>query len=138
MSDTAPKCLSDLARKAKTEVETVRYYIRVGLLKDPRQPGSLTCMASALQTLRFIRRSRELGFSIREIRQLLDLRSSPEARRGDVRQFVALKINELGTQISRLTEIRAELQSLVQRCRAESATAQCPILSGLQPETDSN
>lgn len=120
-----------LARAAGSNVETVRYYERQGLIgAPPRTSGGHRQYDDAdLQRLTFIRRSRELGFSITDIRRLLSLadgaRACDDAR--DIAQDHLMTIRE---KISDLKRMESTLETMIRGCRP-GETPRCPILQSL-------
>ncbi|MDB4933823.1 MAG: MerR family transcriptional regulator [Labilithrix sp.] len=115
--------IGELARSAGVGVETVRYYQRRGLFPEPpRQPRSTREYApDALELLRFIRRARGLGFTIKEIERLLALRRS----RKDARDLVALltgKASELEREVRELHAAIHVLREMAAKCEALSPT----------------
>ncbi len=119
-----------LAREAGVNVETVRYYHRIGLLEEPPRPsGSYRHYPlEAVARLRFIRRAQGLGFSLAEIRELLAL---GEEACDDVRRRAEAKLKQVEVQIQDLEKLRALLRDLVQRCEAGSNARGCPIVQSL-------
>ncbi len=124
--------IGTVARKAGVNVETVRYYQRIGLLAEPaRPPGGVRRYAEAtVARLRFIRRAQQLGFSLDEIRNLLVLNDSVHCR--EARSLAALKLAAVDSRIADLRALRKRLRELVAACDA-GATSACPILDTLSP-----
>src|ERR687896_82889 len=92
---TKPLTIGQVARQSGVGVETVRFYEREGLLPRPSREASSgyrQYSPEAVSRLRFIRRAKELGFTLREIGELLDLRVDPATNRGDVKRRTAAKI----------------------------------------------
>jgi MerR family copper efflux transcriptional regulator len=115
--------IGELARSAGVGVETVRYYQRRGLFPEPpRQPRSTREYApEALELLRFIRRARGLGFTIKEIERLLVLRRS----RKDARELVAMltgKATELERQVRELQAAIQVLRGMAEKCEGLAPT----------------
>src|SRR5207245_5906276 len=108
-----PLTIGHLAREAGVNLETVRYYERQGLLaKPPRSASGYRLFPSdAARRLRFIRRARELGFSLKEIRELLSLRVSRRTTSADIRTRAEAKIVDIEAKIKRSEEHTSELQS---------------------------
>jgi len=133
-----PKCLTvgHLAREAGVNLETVRYYERRGLLaKPPRSASGYRLFPSdAARRLKFIRRSQELGFSLAEIRELLSLRVSPNAKSADVRRRAEAKIADIDARIKSLDSMKATLRKLTKVCAGCGPVAECPILESLDRE----
>jgi Hg(II)-responsive transcriptional regulator len=123
----------DLARLAKVNVETLRFYERQGLLPVPprRASGYREYPPEAVELVRFIRRAQELGFTLREIKELLTLREVPRATCGDVVVLARRKVAEIDTKINDLSAMRAALTQLLQGCSGKAPIAQCPIIESL-------
>lgn len=128
--------IGHLARKAGVNLETVRYYERRGLL--PKPPRSLSGYrlypTDAARRLRFIQRAKELGFSLREIKELLSLRVSPGLSRAEVRLRAEAKIADIQTKIQSLQSIEKTLRQLTKACGACGPVSECPILESLDRE----
>lgn len=125
-----------LARSADVSVQTVRYYERRGLLGEPRRraSGYREYDRSSLDRLRFIRRAQQLGFTLREIGDLLALRLDPGTTAADIKARAAIKIDDIDRRLRDLGEIRHALVHLAGRCRGGRApTGDCPLLDALGP-----
>src|SRR5947208_17062014 len=126
--------IGQVARQAGVGVETVRFYEREGLLEEParRESGYRQYEEGAVFRLRFIRRAKELGFTLREIAELLALRDDPDASRADVRQRAEAKVADIEARIRDLQRMRDALSRLTAACHGEGpATDGCPILEAL-------
>jgi Hg(II)-responsive transcriptional regulator len=123
----------DLARLAEVNVETLRFYERKGLLPVPprRASGYRDYPPETVDFVRFIRRAQTLGFSLREIKELLALRSVPRATCGDVVVLARKKVQEIDTRITDLRAMRAALTKLLRGCTGTAPLAQCPIIESL-------
>ena len=128
--------IGHLAKETGVSLETVRYYERRGLLpKPPRSASGYRLFpAEAARRLRFIRRAQELGFSLREIRELLSLRVSPKASSAEVRKRAEGKIAEIDAKINTLESMRKTLRKLTKSCAGCGSTTECPILESLDKE----
>lgn len=130
--------IGKVARLAEIGVETVRFYEREGLIEEPprRESGYRQYPEETIQRLRFIRRAKELGFTLREIRELLELRVDlPSAAACDaVRKLAEEKIADVRRKIVTLQRMEAVLVRLAESCRTRAITASCPILEVLQEE----
>jgi len=126
--------IGELGRLTGTKVETIRYYERIGLLTAPeRTAGNYRAYSPEdLNRLSFIRRSRDLGFSLDQVRALLDLsddRNRPcEAIDGIAREHLA----EVDRKIADLRALRRELGSMISQCRC-GTVADCRIIEALSP-----
>ncbi len=121
----------ELAKCGQVNPETIRYYERSGLLPLPERSESNYRLftPTAVQRIRFIKRAQAVGFSLDEIRTLLDLKSSAEATTGDVRTMVSDKISEIDQKIAALQAMRDELTVLFDDCPGgDHPTEECPIL----------
>jgi MerR family transcriptional regulator, mercuric resistance operon regulatory protein len=124
--------IGQLARRARVNIETVRYYHRRGLLPKPSRPSSgyRRYSTEALARLSFIRRAQQLGFTLREIRELLSLGD------GSCRQALALAVakqTDIRSRIQDLTSMERTLQRLIGRCRRGHTTT-CAIVETLSRE----
>ena len=125
--------ISQLAKHAGVNVETVRYYERRGLLPAPLRSASGYRQYSQddVAYLRFIRRAQTLGFSLKEIVELLALRVAPETTCEDVRKQAQHKMADVEAKIHTLNRIKGALQQLIVACSGQGPTSACPILEAL-------
>jgi len=127
--------ISQLARDAGVNLETIRYYERIGMLRQPRKPsrGWRQYDEDALRRIQFIKRCQELGFTLAEVRELLELRSSKSPRTCKrVRTKAANKLEQIDGKIRDLVAVRKALSELAQACPEDGSGAQCPILDALE------
>lgn len=117
-----------LAKAAGVGVETVRYYQRRGLLAEPaRPPGEIRRYGDAdIRRLRFIRSAQAAGFTLSEIKELLDLDASDDRPRA--RELAAARVAAIDSKISELQEARDALAGLATAC-AKGRDGPCPILT---------
>ncbi|MGQ0534026.1 MAG: MerR family transcriptional regulator [Caulobacteraceae bacterium] len=120
-----------LSAQTGVNVETVRYYERIGLLpKPPRSKGGRRLYdAAASRRLAFIRRARELGFSIDEIRALIVL-SARNGRCADVYALTCKHLTDIRAKIADLKKLERTLAKTAERC-ARDASPDCPIIEAL-------
>ena len=125
-----------LARATGTKVETIRWYGRVGLLPAPaRSAGNYRTYGEAhLGRLSFIRRARDLGFSLDQIRTLLDLAEDRERSCDAVDVIASEHLEDVDRKIADLQALRRELDSLIGQCR-HGKVAECRIIEALGPST---
>ena len=131
-----PFTIGHLAREAGINIETVRYYEREGLLPKATRSASGYRLFSvnAAQRLRFIRRAQDLGFSLKEIRELLALRLSQKPSCAEVLRRTEVKISEIEAKIKSLESMRKCLRKLTQSCNENVPLSECPILESLDGE----
>jgi Cu(I)-responsive transcriptional regulator len=122
-----------VARLAGVGVETVRFYEREGLLDRPtrRESGYRQYTADAVTRLRFIKRAKELGFQLKEIKELIALRIDPDTDRADVRQRAEAKMADMEARIQALQRMRDALLTLTAACDGDGPAMGCPILAAL-------
>jgi len=132
--------IGELAREAGIGVETIRFYEREGLLPEPprrravHHRGYRIYGDEALRRLKFIRRAKELGFTLAEIRSLLDLRFSDQTGCLEVRVQAARHLNDVEERLRDLVRIRDALTNLIDKCEAKKdvGESECPILHYLE------
>jgi len=128
--------IGDLARATQTKVETIRYYERIGLLAAPaRTAGNYrSYRAEHLNRLSFIRRARDLGFSIDQVRTLLDLSDQKDRSCTAVDAVAREHLADVERKIADLDVLRRELKELIDQCR-QGTIAECRIVEALAPQS---
>ena len=121
--------IGEVARRSGTGIETIRYYEREGLLPPPqrRPSGYRQYDGATVERLDYIRRAKELGFTLAEVRDLLDL-SSAAPTCEHVRHRAEAKIADIEGKIRSLQRMRRSLGRIVDRCRAKDAAEDCPLV----------
>lgn len=131
--------IGTLAERAGVNVQTVRYYERIGILPKPSRSkaGYRRYGEDAVARLRFIRHAAQLGFSLTETRELLSLRARQGAPCGTVRTRAAAKLATIDAKLEELHELRDAVARLVRTCSGNTAVEHCSILAALdEPETN--
>ncbi len=130
-NDDRPFTIGKLSRLSGVGIETIRYYERIRLLPRPPRSrnGRRSFGADSLGALTFIRRCRELGFSLDDIRALLALRAS-ERRCSDVKTIAARHLDAVRAKLQTLREMELGLTELVAICPGDAST-ECPVLEAL-------
>ena len=128
--------IGKLANATGVGVETIRFYEREGLLpKPPRRPsGYRQYPPDAVARVMFIRRAKDLGFTLKEITELLELRVDPDKSCADVRALAKAKIVDVEEKMNDLVRIKAALEKLARACRGKGPTSECPILDTIEKE----
>ncbi len=131
MSASGNATIGSLAKSAGVNVETVRYYQRIGLLEQPHAaPGSVRRYSLAtLKKLRFIKQAQALGFSLDEVRLLLALSDGTHCV--ETRLLAEKKLEAVNEKIRRLTGMQQALERLVSACEDGSEGCGCPIIDAL-------
>jgi MerR family transcriptional regulator, copper efflux regulator len=128
--------IGQLAKAAGVGVETVRFYERKGLVDAPprKESGYRQYDGDAVERLKFIRRAQLVGFTLKEIQDLLALRDDPDAKRADVRERAAAKVADIDARVRDLLAMRASLITLLETCEGDGPAADCPIITALGDE----
>ena len=123
--------IGDAADRSGLPAKTIRYYEEIGLVRPDRgDNGYRDYRAADVHKLRFLQRSRGLGFSVEECRQLLALYEDRDRASADVRQIASAKVTEIDRKIRELTALRKTLETLVHACHGNERP-DCPILEEL-------
>ena len=128
--------IGQLARQAGVPIDTIRYYERQGLLPEARRGanGYRQYGSDDIRRLRFVRRAKELGFSLEEIGGLLALSDARGADMAQVRKTAEEKLGLLQQRIDELVRVRDALRGLVQACPGHGSLEDCPIMGALAGE----
>lgn len=128
--------ISKVAGEAGVNIETLRYYERQGIIPQPPRTESNYRIYSGdtVRRVRFVKRAQELGFSLKEIRELLSLRAGGTLECAEVRDRATGKIEEISEKIRALEAMREVLQGLVAACSSDGAGPECPILEALDSD----
>ena len=125
--------ISRAADEAGVGVETIRFYERMGLIEQPLRPsgGYREYDRETVERIRFIQQAQELGFTLREIGELLALKTDRKADCADVRNQAIAKRDEVECKIARLEEIRAALDAVIATCPGGGSLNSCTIMEAL-------
>lgn len=136
MTEPSTLTIGALAHAAGIGVETVRFYERKGLIPEPprTRSGYRQYPGDTVDRVKFIRRAQGLGFALREISELLDLRVDEVAACGPVEAQAREKLEQVNGKIEELRRMETALQRLVEACEARKPTGACPILEELDHE----
>lgn len=131
-----PLTRGELAERCAVNSETVRYYEQRGLIPKPsRSAGNYRLYnQDTVRRIRFIKRAQDLGFTLREIKELLSLRSAPSTGCADVLDRAEAKARNIDEKIRALQGIRRALSKLVSDCPGRGELSECPILSALEDD----
>lgn len=122
--------IGQLASEADVHIETLRFYERKGLLKPAKrtEKGYRLYGWDDVSRVRFIKHAQKLGFSLREVMDLLELKLDRKSKCADVEGRAKAKISEIDHKIESLTRIRKVLKSLTKACQGSVPSSECPIL----------
>lgn len=123
--------IAGVARNAGVGVETVRYYERRGLVRQPARPMGMVRRYGEdhVKRIRFIRRAQELGFTLDEIETLLALEDGTDRR--SIRRIATQRLEEIRHRIVDLKRMEHALAHLLKACAAHAAAPRCPIIDAI-------
>ena len=129
--------IGTLASKSGIAAKTIRYYENIGLIPLAQRSGSgyRVYTANDVHILRFIHRARELGFSLNEIRELLDLWADGSRASANVKAVAVRHVAVIDHKIAEMQSLRQIIEDLIQRCRGDDRS-DCPILQELAQTTE--
>lgn len=130
--------IGQVARHAGVGVETVRFYEREGLLEEPtrRASGYRQYSEEVVKQIRFIKRAQQLGFSLKEIRELLTLRVDAETSCEQVKERTAAKLTEVEQKMAELQRMRQALLQVASLCDRGGPKSRCPMLDVLDQDSE--
>jgi MerR family copper efflux transcriptional regulator len=138
--DTSGKALTigQLAKRASVGVPTIRFYERRGLLAAPsrRPSGYREYPVDSVQRVRFIPHAQGLGFSLKEVAELLALSADPASTCAAVREKATEKLADIEAKVASLKRMRKVLVELVEACPGDGPAETCPILAALDEAHD--
>lgn len=126
--------IGELAKKADVSIDTIRYYEREGLIEPVavRESGYREFNKSSVETIRFVVRAKDLGFSLKEIRNLLILKDNPDTTCGEIRALAESKLAGVAAKIKTLQAMKKDLTGLLSACADTAASVNsCPIVDAL-------
>ncbi len=121
--------IGEASRRTGVDIETIRYYERTGIMPDPRRSAGKQRLydEDQLMRLNFIKRSRELGFSLNEIRSLLRLNDSNKLTCSDVHTLTVNHLKQVRERITKLKDIQVTLEDMAEQC-SRGNVPECPII----------
>ena len=128
--------IGELAEQSQVNLQTVRYYEREGLLPKPPRlaSGYRVFSRDAVRRVRFIKRAQELGFSLKEIKELLSIRVDPRSDCADVQKLATAKLADIDQKIRTLQAMKRVLTKLATACPGRGPSTECPILESFEPD----
>jgi len=126
--------ISQLAKQAEVNIETLRYYEKIGLIPAParKSSGYRQYSPDYIQRIHFIKGAKELGFTLKEIQDLLELRVDADTTCDEVREQAEAKIETIEAKMKDLQRIKKALKKLTAACRTTGPTGDCPLLEALE------
>lgn len=129
--------IGTLAKQTGTKVQTIRYYEQIGLLPEPgrTEGGQRRYNNTDLDRLSFVRHSRQLGFTLEAIRELLNLSDQPDLPCHEADVIARRQLQQVELRLARLEALRTELQRMVHECSG-GQTADCRVLKVLRNHSE--
>ncbi len=126
--------IGQVAKAVGIGIETIRFYEREGIIAKParRESGYRAFSPDVVTQLHFLKRAQELGFSLKEISQLLAIRVDPKQNCSVVKKKAEAKIVEIKQKIRDLKRIEKVLERVTEACQAQRPISECPILECLE------
>jgi MerR family mercuric resistance operon transcriptional regulator len=126
--------IGQLAKKTNVNIETIRYYERRALIPKPyrRKSGYREYSEETVKRIQFIKHAKELGFSLKEIHELLYLRLDPKTPCSEVKKKAEIKIADIEEKVITLQRMKKALVKLIRACSGKGPIMECPILEALE------
>lgn len=124
-----PMKIGQIASQTGIGIETIRYYERLGLLPSPqrRPSGYRQYGDETVRQLHYIRHAKELGFTLSEIRELLELSFAASACCDHIQQRAESKLEDIESKICTLKTMQRSLRKILTRCRKNGSARDCPL-----------
>jgi len=125
--------IGQVAKRTGVTVETMRFYEKQGLITVPQRSdcGYRQYPPEMVKRVRFIQHAKEVGFTLKEIDELLALRRKPGTSCADIKLRAAQKVQEVDQKLNDLKRIRGALQRMIMKCSGRGDLSECPILEEL-------
>jgi MerR family transcriptional regulator, copper efflux regulator len=122
--------IGEISKRSGVGIEPIRYYEREGLLPEPerRPSGYRQYDESTVERLEYIRVAKELGFTLAEIRELLEFSFTTHAGCDHIRQRAEAKMADIEGKIRSLQQMKRSLGRIIQSCRVKGSTEDCPLV----------
>lgn len=127
--------IGEMSKRLGVSVDTLRYYEKIGLLPSVHRKSSGLRLYGKqdISRIKFIKRSQRMGFSLDEIKKLLQFREAPQKAKPEVRQLADKKLQDIKNHMDDLKILQHEFQLLINLCTEEDES--CPILEAMDDET---
>ena len=128
--------IGQVAKKADVNIQTIRYYERIGLVPKPerRESGYRRFSMGDVRRIQFIKHAQAAGFLLKEIKEMLVIKVDSDTTCDDVRELAEIKITEINEKIQHMQQMKQTLESLTAACSGTNPTGDCPILEAFESE----
>ncbi|RZD15692.1 MAG: MerR family transcriptional regulator [Candidatus Acididesulfobacter guangdongensis] len=125
--------IGQLAKAVNLNIQTIRYYERIGLINKPdvSESGYRIYSEKAVDILRFIKHAKYIGFSLKQVSELFSLNNNKYNTCSNVKKLAKEKVYEIDKKINSLNMMRNELLNLISLCEEKNNNSECPILDNL-------
>jgi len=126
--------IGQVAKKVDVNIDTIRFYEKHGIIpKSPRKESGYRLFSQdIIARIQFIKRAKELGFTLREIKELLSLRVDKKRSCHDIKDRAEAKVADIDVKISDLLRMKNALVNLASQCHGTGPTSECPILEAME------
>lgn len=127
--------VGEIAKKSGVNVETLRYYEQIKIMPKPKRKESRYRIYNEndFKRLLFIKRAKELGFTLKEIKELLELKIESTSTCGDIKHLAEHKLKDIEERIKDLNMIKKSLVKLIKQCISEQVSSdECPIIESIE------
>ncbi len=133
-----PQTIGEVANNIGVSVHTLRYYEKIGLLRPVAKDGGGRRQYEAhdIERLRFIRRAQRMHFSLKEIRQLIEIEHAPSMKKPAAQKLVQRKLSEIEVSVKDLNQLQVDLSKMLSACLSSADDEDCPIIEGIKDERD--
>lgn len=140
MTNQPPRlAIGALSKQTGVNIETIRFYERIGVLSPPaRSPGGYRLYGpDHLKRLTFVRRARQLGFTLEEVRALLRLAEDSEHTCAEAREMASVHVQDVRAKIRDLKKLEKVLRDMIAKC-ADGTLPECPLIEALYQRPNGN
>ena len=126
--------IGELAKRVEVNVQTIRYYEKEGLIPIPHRWADSNYRdfnEDYVKMVRFIKSAKELGFTLREIKELFELKIEPDSACDEVKDLVEEKLKDVEEKLATMRKIKRTLRQLAKQCEERKPSSACPILEAL-------
>lgn len=130
--------IGEVAKESQVSVGAIRFYEREGLIMAPGRSaaGYRQYSESVIRQIQFIQNAKKLGFSLKEISELIKLKDRHNARCETVKSTAKARIADIQQKIDDLEQMKSELQPLLEQCNSSGPISDCPILNAIDKDID--
>lgn len=128
--------IGQVAKLAEVGIDTIRFYEKKGVIQEPKRlaSGYRQYDENTPRKIRFIKKAQELGFTLKEVKELLELKINRKAPCQSVRMKAETKMREIESKVNDLSKMKDALLKMVFSCSGKGTTVECSILESFEKE----